>query len=73
MHQPTNWSWVEWLGLALGAAFLWLVWFIDEWREKAGYRVEPAPYVGLGTPTTLQQKVAADADKQHEHAGRDHG
>lgn len=58
-----------WLIIAGGAVIGWIIWRIDKWRLEAGYRVEPAPHIGLNAPTTIQQKVAAEADKQNKQAG----
>lgn len=59
----------DWAIIAVGTLFLIAVYGIDQWRLHAGYRVEPAPYVGMNEPTTLQAKVAHEADKQQEQAG----
>jgi hypothetical protein len=47
----------DWLVIAVGVLYLVIIWWIDVWRERLGYRIEPAPYVGLGERSKIEQKA----------------
>lgn len=68
-REAMNGDLTVWSVLLLGIVFLAIIWRIDQWRLEAGYSVEPAPYVGMNEPTTIQAKVLHEADKQDKQQG----
>ena len=70
MHrQIMEFGWIELLVIGGGIAFLGIVYIFDKWMEEEGIRIVPAPHIGYDQPTSLQGKIAAEADKQQEQVG----
>lgn len=67
-REILSYGWMDWLVIIGFAIFVGLIWLLDAWREWAGYRVEPAPYIGCEEPTTLQQSIGKAAEKQTRQA-----
>lgn len=53
-HQQADAT--DYLILTGFVVFVWIIYRVDQWLLESGYRVEPAPYVGLGESSKVEQK-----------------
>lgn len=68
-RQITDFGVFDWAVIGGMSLFVVLIFMLDIFLERQGFRIEPAPHIGLNEPTTIQGRIAAEANKQHEHAG----
>lgn len=68
-RQIMRFGFIEWLVIGGVSLFVLIVFLFDLFLEEQGFRITPAPHIGMNEPTTIQALVAHEADKQQEQAG----